>query len=856
MKGKVALKSVLSIILSMNLIVAVLPKSAVQAVSIENNGSTVTSKSGMPQLCAENDFLELYINDKTGDFYIVDKKSGNITYSVPKDADSDTKASPDTKIQLKSAIYVDYFDKQQSIFTMNSYADAVEKDQVSVSNIKNGVKIVYTMGKKQKNIDIPAALPKERMEKLILPSIDSERNKERLLTFFSLYSIQSAPDEDTKQKWLKLYPGIKTTPIYVFRGAEQRDYDNIVQILQDAGYTNAMYRADSRLIKSDSGFANTAYPAYFEIPLEITIEGSNLIANIDASKIRYNDKDFIINKVTMLPYFASGRTGQDGYVFLPDGSGAIVNFNNDGKKNVLKLTEPVYGQDSALTAAASSSKQEAYRLPVFGVKANETAIFGVIENGDAQCQITNVTGNIIHSYNTVYSTIILKNEDTFNYGVGIQSGQVITAFESGTYKGRYTVRYSFLGKENANLNGMAQAYKAYLKSKGALTKKVRQNSLPFYLDTYGATYTNGRFFGIPIKVKIALTTFGQADNMVTDLLKYGVSSITLRYFGFANGGLDPTVPSKLSVEGILGGKSGLEKLAKSLKAKGANLYTDADFTYVGTTKLFDGFSPNSDAIKTLEKRIGGIKKIDYATDLQDAATFKMAIAPKKVDSFIKKYLDVYNKMNIGGISAASMGTYLNSDFSQKQWTGRADALGITVKNLALLAQHNQLLTDGANAFSFKSSAALLNIPLNSSKYIIADKEVPFLQMVLHGYIPYAGVAINLSGDYKTEVLRAVSYGSGIHFLLNYQNSEQLKDTSYSDCYTSDFNTWKNEAVSIYKHAAAVLNGTYSSEIVDFAIKGDITITQYSNGKKVYVNYGNVDTTIDGVTVKARDFISA
>lgn len=75
MKDKVMLKSVFIIALSIHLIVVALPKQVVRAVSTENSGNSLPSENGMPRLCTENDFLALYINDKTGDFYIVDKKT-------------------------------------------------------------------------------------------------------------------------------------------------------------------------------------------------------------------------------------------------------------------------------------------------------------------------------------------------------------------------------------------------------------------------------------------------------------------------------------------------------------------------------------------------------------------------------------------------------------------------------------------------------------------------------------------------------------------------------------------------------------------------------------------------------------
>jgi hypothetical protein len=45
----------------------------------------------------------------------------------------------------------------------------------------------------------------------------------------------------------------------------------------------------------------------------------------------------------------------------------------------------------------------------------------------------------------------------------------------------------------------------------------------------------------------------------------------------------------------------------------------------------------------------------------------------------------------------------------------------------------------------------------------------------------------------------------------------------------------------------------SSEIKDHKIDGKVRVTTFSNGAKVYTNYGEKAATVDGVKIEARSY---
>ena len=128
-------------------------------------------------------------------------------------------------------------------------------------------------------------------------------------------------------------------------------------------------------------------------------------------------------------------------------------------------------------------------------------------------------------------------------------------------------------------------------------------------------------------------------------------------------------------------------------------------------------------------------------------------------------------------------------------------------------------------------------------------------MLIHGCIDYSGAVINLGNttDMDLIVLNLIETGASPHFKFSWQNSNELKETGISRMYSTTFSKWKDESVEIYKRTNEVLSQVNGAFITDHKADGEVSVTTYSNGVKIYVNKGAEDSTIDGVTVPARDY---
>ena len=151
---------------------------------------------------------------------------------------------------------------------------------------------------------------------------------------------------------------------------------------------------------------------------------------------------------------------------------------------------------------------------------------------------------------------------------------------------------------------------------------------------------------------------------------------------------------------------------------------------------------------------------------------------------------------------------------------------------------------------------LSNIPTEDSGLTTTSRRVPFVQMAVNGIINYSGEALNFSEDIDKAVLRCIETASSPSFIFAYDNVEKIKNTAYTKYYSVDYTSWKDKAVSIYNEVSEALKDTEDACIVSHEyVTSEVVCTVYSNGVKIYVNYGKTDFNFEGITVQAESYCS-
>lgn len=220
---------------------------------------------------------------------------------------------------------------------------------------------------------------------------------------------------------------------------------------------------------------------------------------------------------------------------------------------------------------------------------------------------------------------------------------------------------------------------------------------------------------------------------------------------------------------------------------------------------------------------------------------------------LSKAADTYGG---AGISLRDIGYELSADYNQKQLVTREN---MKKEQVALLngikASGQKIMTNMGNDYTLGVTDFITNMDLNGSGYTILDAAVPFYQIAIHGYVNYAGEALNLTADCEEELLKSAEYGAGLYFSLMDADATELQNTKYTQYFGANYEASKDELFAIYTRYQKELGSVFHQRIVDHAIlDSGITLTVYEDGTKVYVNYNYDNVTMDGIEIPARDYL--
>lgn len=819
----------------------------------KGNYENAQSRIADMQLVAENSAFMLYLDPELAEFAAVDKQSGEAWFSNPYDFSKDTKAGSDAKAELQSLLTLTYYDVKAAEGTMNSYSDCTLKDQYQIEKLDGGFAIHMQIGRIEEKILAPDAIEVSKFEKLILPKV-SEREAKRLNTYYTKVSLSDDSLSDgVKDKYLADVPGLKNNDFYILRDATDREKKLLEAIIEKTDYTLEDMEADTELSGSKEEKTSSAL---FNISLYVELTDSGLKVTVPSDKISYDDKQYYLGSFQLLKYFGAGKSENGGYLFVPDGSGALISYNTDASKTLLHTTSTVYGMDYSLSFDyGMNSLSQQIHFPVYGNKENNKAFLAVIEDGSAMANIISESGNIISSYETVYPQFTYEASYTVNYTDSTKIKGLYTYHDTNSYKGDYIVNYNFLAGERSDYVGMAEAYRSYLCKNGVL-KKSGDGKAGFYLEALGAIEKTSTKFGIPYTESVALTTFSQAESIISEISGAADLSIRLKYKGWANNGLYYSVFNKAKVVKSLGGKNGLEKLEKAAVQNGSSLYPDADFFMVCKDGFSDGYRSSAQSARSIRKENLYLMNPQGFTNFAEFQYLNYSVSPYYYNKYIKEFFAKYNKLGLSGISVGSMGNMLYSEFRKSKAVNRETAMNTITENLESRFSDYKLMLDGGNAYTLKYASDLTNVPMYNSAYTQEDESIPFMQLVLHGYIGYSGTALNLTGEYEDMFLKCIEYGSAPLFTVAAENTELLNKTSMSYYYSVKWDALKEKVKEYAARWKEAYDGLNDKEMKSHKKTGDnFYRTEYEDGTVFYVNYGANDAvTESGAVVPPRSFL--
>jgi hypothetical protein len=405
-----------------------------------------------------------------------------------------------------------------------------------------------------------------------------------------------------------------------------------------------------------------------------------------------------------------------------------------------------------------------------------------------------------------------------------------------------------MGGKKLSYVDMAKTVRNYLFSG---KEKVTDDSLRFYLETYGVVLRKENLLGYAYNKTTPLTTFEQAQQMYDELAEGGITNIAVRYNNWYNDNYVNKIANIGKVSSVIGGKDGFTDFMNYVQGKGGTVYANMELVTEKYSKSLADATWHSKFIEgTMVEYIRGNLYSEGVTADVEQLIVKSNEIVNKIPGIMKKM----NKLETKGVALSTVGEQLFSDYTEDKVRYRDGVQDDMIAVMEEVKKSGKLMVDGGNAYTLPYADDVMGVAMGCSNLTFEKAEVPFLQMVLHGYVPYSGDSLNLSDDYETQLLKSVEYGANLAYTLNYAGAEMVKNTNYSELYSTNYEHWSQKAKDDYKAAAAVLNGCQSSTIEDHKMLADgVYMTVYENGEKVVVNYNDTEYTHNGTVIEPKGF---
>lgn len=591
--------------------------------------------------------------------------------------------------------------------------------------------------------------------------------------------------------------------------------------------------------------------AGFSFPVVYTLEKDCLKASLKVSDIKEPKDEKIATEVTLLNSFGAASDKEDGYFVIPDGSGALVRFNNNRTMDTNAYRQRVYGNDITVVPTSRGAVTEQIYLPVYGIVKEDNAMLVVASKGDSNAYLSaQVSKQSNSSYNLCNFTFILRGTDTF-YMSG-NNADKLTVFENGDIiSDDIELRYYPIAKEGADYVDVASRYRQYLIEEEGVEPKT--SGAAMYLDLYGGTLKKKPVLGIPVTMKQSVTRYDEALEILTELRDKGVDDMVVSYNGWTNDGIKRKVDTGASPSGKLGGKSDFRKLTDFIDDSGFEFYpasSNRDF-YSG-----NGYYSFTSTCVRVSGSYSRIVSYDRAYGIPDGFKKNMSLlSPSYFSEVYSKAAKSYSKAGLSGIAVDNAASSLYGDYGKKN-ISRYKAMTIAEETFDSLSGglDNGFIADGANAYALPYISHITNVPLSSSRFDIFNEDVPFYQIVMHGLVPYSTTPVNGDADPTTLLLMAAATGSRLSYDMIYNETSKLKDTDYDIYYYANYHYWADTAAEQYKLLAPLLGSIGDSTITGYGVSddGDLITTTYSNGTVVKVDLAAKTVSYGGTTVSLAD----
>ncbi len=646
----------------------------------------------------------------------------------------------------------------------------------------------------------------------------------------------------------------------------------VVKWLYPFFYEWCQYTEEDLLL--DNGSVPTTEGPIIGLAIEYSLTDDGLEVVVPGNSIRTNTNEngdnYQVTEINVLPYFTSSREfSNEGYFVIPDGSGAILNFDNG--KSYDAYQKRIYSGDLTFINTILTTSSSDILLPMYGMVKKDvatgksTAMIAEVTKGEPQVRMLVDVPKTNDRYNYANYTIVLRETQVSVVGTNQFNRNETNVYTdvSATYD--YHFNYHYLSDEyETSYSGIAKCYRDILidRSEGKLNAENDQTAkVVLDLEVIGSYSYKANFLGIGYTAEDSLTTVDQLKEMLDELLQYDVSGINVYYKGWRKEGLVNTSFKNIKVSSEIGGKKKLLKLINEYNNK-VNIYPYLEFLE------YNDFQESFGKAHYTARDITGLAASKYPYDLQSNVFNTdldeiMILSPAYYDAFSKTLAKKYQKtLGIDKLALSGLGSKLSGNYKKKATLFKTAAIEEQIKSFENLRAQGitNIALDKPYAYAIEYSSNLYDLPYQSTLYEILDYTIPFYQLVINGLVDYSGESINQYAEkgLQEHLMKCIETGSNPAFTFTYDDSSELLQTNYNNYYYTLYTRWLEDV----KTVCDTLNelDIFSCNLVSHErLANDVFKVTYENldGSKqieIILNYQKTNwVSNEGIMVPAKSY---
>ncbi len=568
------------------------------------------------------------------------------------------------------------------------------------------------------------------------------------------------------------------------------------------------------------------------------IDDSIVITILGDSIVEYSDDGYSLMYIIVYPFFNASYGLSSGYIFVPDGSGAVID-TSVATVATKAYVQRVYGDDLAVSGSSiSSTSPMSVYMGVYGIVNDYSSALVSIDKGAEYAEINAMVSGVTTQYNVAYVRYIYRQLYTSYSGSSGSDGDSYVTLQS--QRNQFDIVQSYhLLVGDSSIGQLAQCYQQHLLSNGDLTDNSVSSDTSLRL-LFLVYESKSSMFG---SSTVTMTNFDYLQEVIE---QYQGSSVVISLMGIDKDGMLGSYP--FDGEGISNSISRqITQLAICAQDNGITLSLNADFSLA---------NDSSSVVGTRDRCMSSALQFVYTGNRLDRSLYNSQYYLLTMDSVLEQFTqsttalaDVgYDTLEINTFGWMLYSSYDNQLFDRSDMVeGYSQYLQQTDTTVAL---------DMANQYMWQYASYMYNVPTQSSQFVIESYSVPFLQMVLSGYVDCYSTPINL--DYKghTDILNLIEYNTFMSYVLTEQDSLELYGTDSQYIFSSQYSLWSDHIDSYQLEVSSCLDAVRGCQFVEYyQPQSGISICGYSNGVDIVINYTTSSYVYNNVVVPANSALA-